>query len=517
MKFFLYARKSTDVEDKQVMSIEAQLIELRALARRDDIEISEEFIEKQSAKKPGRPIFEVMLRKIEKGEAHGIICWKIDRLSRNPVDSGRVSWLLQQSVIQKIVTHDRNYLPQDNVLVMSVEFGMANEYIRQLSANTARGLRQKVRQGIYPGLAPIGYLNNPLQKSIEIDRKKAKLVKHAFEMYATQKYTLEDIARFFAKRGVISKGNKLVHISRVSFMLSNPFYCGLFRYAKELHQGTHTPIISKKLFDDVQVILHGRGRPLAIQNDPRPYCGLLKCATCGMSITGENKLKRQLCGTIHHYVYYRCTKKSKTIVCDEPCIRQEKLDAQLSSLLAQNTLSKEWADALSKMILEHEKDSKESASVSIASLRESSQELSRTAERLTDLYVAQDIERDDYLARRRELVLQRKTIEEKIARLSHDASAWLEPMRKWITEAQMLEGIANSKDNPSKKSSLQKIFGSNLSLHAREARGEPQNPWVFLHQAKSKIGQMETSLILEHCHGIEPRWFASLVRSVKRP
>ena len=102
MQYFLYARKSTDVEDKQVMSIEAQLIELRALARLDGLDVAEEFVEKRSAKMPGRPIFEEMVRRIERGEAQGVICWKIDRLSRNPVDSGRISWLLQQSVVQKI-------------------------------------------------------------------------------------------------------------------------------------------------------------------------------------------------------------------------------------------------------------------------------------------------------------------------------------------------------------------------------------------------------------------------------
>ncbi len=102
MQYFLYARKSTDVEDKQVMSIEAQLTELRALARRDGLDIEEEYIEKRSAKVPGRPIFDEMLKRIEKGEAHGIICWKIDRLSRNPVDSGRISWLCNKALSKKL-------------------------------------------------------------------------------------------------------------------------------------------------------------------------------------------------------------------------------------------------------------------------------------------------------------------------------------------------------------------------------------------------------------------------------
>jgi DNA invertase Pin-like site-specific DNA recombinase len=152
MKYFLYARKSTDVEDKQILSIEAQLAELRALAKREQLNVVEVFVEKRSAKMPGRVIFGDMMARIQKGEAQGIICWKIDRLARNPVDGGQIQWLLQQGVIRHIQTHDRSHFPNDNVLMMSVELGMANEYIRQLSANTARGLRQKARQGIYPAL-----------------------------------------------------------------------------------------------------------------------------------------------------------------------------------------------------------------------------------------------------------------------------------------------------------------------------------------------------------------------------
>ena len=107
MKYFLYARKSTDVEDKQILSIEAQLAELRALARKNELEIVAEFVEKQSAKMPGRPIFGDMMSRISRGEAQGIICWKIDRLARNPVDGGQVQWLLQQGVVRHIQTHDR--------------------------------------------------------------------------------------------------------------------------------------------------------------------------------------------------------------------------------------------------------------------------------------------------------------------------------------------------------------------------------------------------------------------------
>src|SRR3990167_7144809 len=202
MQYFLYAHKSTDVEDKQILSIEAQLDELHALAKHEQLNVVEIFVEKRSAKMPGRPVFNEMMARIQKGEAQGIVCWKLDRLSRNPVDGGQIQWLLQNSVITHIQTHDRGYYPADNVLMMSVEFGMANQYIRDLSVNVTRGLRQKARLGIYPSSAPIGYLNDPRTKTIVVDRKKAPLVRKAFELYAKNGSRLEDIAQFLFERGI---------------------------------------------------------------------------------------------------------------------------------------------------------------------------------------------------------------------------------------------------------------------------------------------------------------------------
>ena len=504
MQYFLYARKSTDVEDKQVMSIEGQLAELRALAKIEGMEIAAEFVEKQSAKMPGRPVFSEMLKRIQKSEAQGIVCWKLDRLARNPVDGGQISWLLQENIIRHIRTHDRSHLPGDNVLMMSVEFGMANQFIRDLSSNVKRGLRLKVKRGEYPGLAPIGYQNDPRQKDVVVDRKKSKLVRQAFEMYASGEERLEDIANFFAEHGIISKGNKNVHVSRVSFILSNPFYCGLFRYAGELYEGKHQPIITKRLFDEVQKVLRERGRRLDIKNDPSPYCGLLHCGTCNMMITAEDKVKRQKNGNVHYYTYYRCTKKSKTIKCPELHIRQEELDRQLSALLVQSAMPKAWAESLLAKLDGEEQWAVQTAATSATAMREDMRGISSRLERLTDLYIAQDIERDDYLQRRRALMLERKTFEEQIARLEHNATAWVEPMREWITTASNLDQVANSTDLPSKKSSLQNIFGSNLQLHAREARGTYANQWLSLSRAKESHGKIGTSLIVEATAGIAP-------------
>jgi len=384
MQYFLYARKSTDVEDKQVLSIESQLAELHALAKQEQLNVVEVFVEKRSAKMPNRPVFTEMMARIQKGEAQGIVCWKLDRLSRNPVDGGQIQWLLQNSVITHIQTHDRGYYPADNVLMMSVEFGMANQYIRDLSVNVTRGLRQKARLGIYPSSAPIGYLNDPRTKTIVVDRKKAPLVRKAFELYAKNESRLEDVANFLfqygiktgATRGSWRKGGgKPLKRDQISFLLSNPFYYGHFKYSGEMYEGKHAPIVNKELFDAVQKVLALRGRAhYKLVNEPQAYCGLLRCGECGMSITAEDKLKNQKNGNTHRYVYYRCTKKSANR-CTQPYVREEALDFQLSELLARFVLPPEWAAELNRMADKDAKNDSQNAAVSVQEMRSKIAEL----------------------------------------------------------------------------------------------------------------------------------------------
>ena len=126
IKYFLYVRKSSEAEDRQVASIESQVDELQKLAQEQNFHVVKIFRESKSAKAPGRPIYNEMMARIKHGEAKGILCWKLDRLARNPIDGGEVAWVLQNNVIEHIQTYGRGYLPTDNVLMMSVEFGVAN-------------------------------------------------------------------------------------------------------------------------------------------------------------------------------------------------------------------------------------------------------------------------------------------------------------------------------------------------------------------------------------------------------
>ena len=509
MTYFLYARKSTDVEDKQVRSIEDQLAVLRALAKQEGLHIVQEFIEKQSAKIPGRPVFNEMLSRIERGEARGIVCWKLDRLARNPVDGGQISWFLQQGTIQHIRTYERDYYSADNMLLMSVEFGMANQFILDLAANTKRGLDEKVKRGEYPSLAPIGYLNDRANKTIVVHKASAKVVKAAFELYAEGNSRLEDIANFFAKHGFVAECGKPMTRQRVIYILSNPFYYGLFRYNKELHEGKHQPIISKKLFDDAQAVMKRRGWQERKELGVRPLCGLIKCGECGASITAETKIKKHKNGNVHTYTYYRCTKK--TGVCSQPFIREELLNVQLAEAIKSYALPEAWAADLNKRADKDEAEAVRSSATASQAMREEVATIGDKLQRLHRLYLDEDIERDVYRTEKADLLSRKKSLEEKMADLNKGTVAWLGLMREWIKDAENLRETVVSPSLPPKKSSAQKIFGSNLFLNNRLLVSTPTKPYASLREAGKNFGENELCLKLEHVWDINADPFTNTV------
>jgi site-specific DNA recombinase len=505
-KFFLYARKSTDVEDKQVRSIEDQIAELRAFAKLEKLEIVEELIEKRSAKIPGRPIFNSMIARIEQGEANGVLSWNPDRLARNSVDGGKIIYLVDCGHLSflKFPTFWFENTSQGKFM-LNIAFGQSKYYVDSLAENTKRGLRQKVRRGEYPSFAPIGYLNDSRNKTVIVDKKKSMIIRKAFELYAQNNSRLEDIADFLTQHGIVTKGGKRFHRDRISFILSNPFYVGLFRYTGEIYEGKHQPVILKKIFDQVQEILKQRGKPHnKTKNEPQAFCGLLKCGTCEMMVTGEYRTKKQKNGNEHHYIYYHCTHKSKFTKCNEPCIRQEKLDAQISSLLQKFSLKEDWADKMLKML---EKDKTKTAQSSAAFVQEAQNRISEIAiklQRLLNGYLEQVIEQETYRTEKAKFLSEKKSLEEKITRLEQKQTGWIEPMSEWIKEARNLPKIARETNLFAKKVAAKEIFGSNLILAAREARATPQKHWRFLQIAAEKTAKISESLILAPSAGFEP-------------
>ena len=485
-KYFLYVRKSTDVEDKQVLSIEAQLVELKEYAAKYELQIVDILIEKRTAKKPGRPTFNEMLRRISDGEANGILAWLPDRLSRNSIDSGQIIYMLDEDILVdlKFPHFWFENTPQGKYMLAN-EFNSSKQYVDNLSVNTKRGLRQKVRRGEMPGRAPIGYYNDLRTKTAKVDKKLSPVIAQAFELYAKGDKRLDEIADFLYVNGIRTKagqlygkkttGKKPYSKTRVARMLANPFYYGHFHYLGEVHEGKHKGIISKRQFDKVQTVLERRSKPHPVKNDPKPLCGLVSCS-CGMMITAETHIKRQKNGNVHNYTYYRCTRKSKTLTCIEPHIRAEELDMQLSALLLDYSLPIAWADEIRMLISKDEAVEKADRTKTVDSDRTAITRLADKQQRLLDSYLDGDVERELYQFKRAEILGQKRLLEEKIEQQTLGVLTWVEPMKTWIETASSIRKIAKSDDLLAKKSLCLEIFGSNLQMHNKQVAVHDNQP-----------------------------------------
>ncbi len=359
--------------------------------------------------------------------------------------------------------------------MLQIAFGQSKYFVDSLSENTKRGLRQKVRRGEMPGLAPVGYLNDSRTKTIVVDRKKAPIVKQAFEMFATGTYRIMDIRDFLAGNGIVTRSGRPWPIDQVTKqVLTNPFYYGHFRFLGEIHEGVQKAIIAKKLFDAVQLIHNKRSKSWSKPRVVKPFLGLFRCGDCGMMVTAELQ---------KGHIYYRCTKKSKIIECNQTYIRQEELDRQLSETIATVSLRQDWAKKMVEKLEGEKVEFAHSCGVFAQGKREGIKEISTKLQRLLDSYLDQDVDRDSYLNKKSELLSSKKTLEEQISRFEQSHHVWLEPMREWIIEAADAAHIARGEDLNAKKVLAQKIFGSNLILFDKKARGDALNPWAALRAA----------------------------------
>ena len=292
----IYCRKSTEDSNRQILSIDSQKTNLLELAERNNLSVDKAFVESMSAKQPGRPEFEKMAKLIEANPGAIIFVWKLDRLARNPVDEGKIKWLLQNKTIAKIITPERIYLPEDNALISAVEFGMANQYIRDLSTNVKRGNETKLKNGGYPGRVPAGYLNNQLDKSVAVDPVNSPYVIKLFNLFASGGYSLKDIVKILYSDGFRTRRGGKVHASVLYRMLNNLFYTGLMVRIGKHYRGSHVPLVSTELYQDCQRVFLGHRSKKQKHNFP--LRGFVSCPLCGCMITGSLRKGHQ---------YYHCT------------------------------------------------------------------------------------------------------------------------------------------------------------------------------------------------------------------
>ncbi len=479
-KYFLYARKSTEDDDHQIMSIEAQLFELREFARKENLEIIEEFQESKSAKKPGREKFGIMMSRIENMDGVGILAWHPDRLARNSIDGGRIIYAVDTTKIISLRFPTFWFEPTPQGLFMlQVAFGQSKYYSDNLKQNVERGIRQKVRRGEWLTKGPRGYVNNSKTRNIEPDPVLARIILKGYTEFATGKHTLPSMSHFLAEHGVITKVGTPLGKAATHALLTNKAYIGLVKHRDEWYEGSFAPIISPQLFEAVQKRLKERSRPRKSKNSHNfPFTGLFRCGECGAMITAQWAK-----GHGGLYRYYRCTKKKN---CSQRYLREDKLVFQLKERLQEISLPDDWIIYMTQKTDEWEKEVKVSSGSAVGQIKNREREIQQKLDRLITLYLDGDIPKESYLAKKDELLKEKVSLARKIDSARGERNNWVEPLREWILDIKKATQLISSDDFFEISCYFKKV-GTNLQLRDQSISVSfcPPTEFAFSHKPDS--------------------------------
>jgi DNA invertase Pin-like site-specific DNA recombinase len=340
VRYVLYARKSTESEERQILSIDSQVKEMLQLAERDGLEIAEIRRESHSAKATGqRPVFNEIVNDLKIGKFNGILTWAADRLSRNAGDLGKLVDLMDEKVLLEIRTYGQKFTNSPNEKFMLMILGShAKLENDNRGVNVRRGLRTRCEMGLRPGVAPIGYFNEKQTDKkchAVIDPQRAPIIKQLFEKVANEHWSGRKVYHWLRfELNFKSKGNRTVALSSIFVILQTHFYYGMFEYPEKSgnwYQGKHEPLITKELFDKAQEQLK-RDQIVRSELKEFAFTKLMNCGLCGSGVTADEKFKRRKDGSTIRYVYYGCT-RAKNIHCTSGYLREEDLIEQLVKLM----------------------------------------------------------------------------------------------------------------------------------------------------------------------------------------
>lgn len=334
LRYCLYARKSSESDERQALSIDSQIKEMEAVAGRADVRVVEVIRESHSAKDSGqRPIFKEMLERIREKEFNGILTWAPDRLSRNAGDLGELVDLMDQGFLEEIRTPGQIFKNSPNekflLMILCSQAKLEND---NRGINAKRGMKNKCEMGWRPGVAPPGYSNEKSNNTIVVDPERAPMIKEIFNKVAKQGYSGRDVYEWInGDMEYRSKNGRKMSLSNVYTALKNTFYYGEFEYGGVVYKGKHEPLISKELFDEAQERIATTQKGRHGQNCFH-FTRMIVCGHCGAGITAEEKFKRLKNGDIKRHVYYHCT-DGKRKKCKQPYIREADLLEQFVEIV----------------------------------------------------------------------------------------------------------------------------------------------------------------------------------------
>ena len=531
--YLIYCRKSTEAEDRQVLSIESQTAELQRFAEQRGLRVLEVLTESRSAKAPGRPVFNQMMERLYRGEAQGVLCWKLDRLARNPIDGGTVIWAIKQHGTEIITPSQSFRQSDDNTILMYIEFGMAQKYIDDLSRNVKRGLRAKLEKGWYPGIAPLGYLNNTFKESGEKglikDPERFPLVRRMWDLMLTRRYTPPRILTIanrdwgFRTRPMRKLGGKPLARSGIYRIFADRFYAGWFEYPRrsgQWYRGRHEPMVTDEEFDRVQILLGRKGQPRSIRH-AFAFTGMIRCGTCAAIVTAEEK-HQLICSACRykfayrnrdhcprcrtsidgmtnpkflHYTYYHCI-RARDPNCPERGIEVKELERQIDDYLSRIEISERFRDwAIRRLRVFHQRETRARTAI-LDSQQRAYQECLKRIENLIQLKTSPQnaegslLSDEEYGRQRAQLLKEKAHLEELLQDTGHRVEKWLELTEKVFEFACSARSWFTRGDLTVKREILA-VIGSNLILKHKKLSIEAVKPFLALETSLPQIPEAQ--------------------------
>lgn len=465
---FGYIRVST-LKQGEGVSLDEQKDAILAFASRNNLDVIDWFEEKETAAKSGRPVFNQMLRQLKRGRASGLIMHKIDRSARNLKDWSIVSELPDQGIDIYIATESLDFTTRGGRLTADMLAVIASDFIRNLREETKKGIDGRLKQGLFPFQAPVGYQNNGKGKPKTPCPQKAPLIQEMFELYGTGQHSLRSICSEMNQRGLRNHGGKPVSMHGVETILNNRFYTGIIEIKRsgEVYQGIHEPLISPSLFRRVQDIKSGRSGPKITRHN-HLFQGLFRCGLCEGPMSPE--LQKE-------HVYYRCQRND----CETKTIREDVLNASVRFALTKYQVAPAEGEALEKAWLNSQdriaqKDLRNSIELRISSAE---QALSRAA----DLLIEGILDNETYLTKKKQVTLTIAHLREELQNLP-DLDEIKANTTQFIELLKSLTGLYENLKPHEKRVFLENAF-SNRRVVGKKTILEP---YSWLEDAKTGSG-----------------------------
>jgi len=475
MKYFAYTRKSQEADEKQALSIPAQVRVLQEMSESEDIEIYELFKESKSGRIPDkRPLFSEMIERIKSQECQRIICWHTNRLSRNPRESGDIMQMLTDGQLLEILTPQKSITGENsNDILLGVEFGANSQFSKDLSRNTKRGLREKVLRGEWPTYAPPFYVNHGKlkgEKNIIPNPENYKYYEKLVDEIISGRLRAEQAYKILTKWNIQSKRGKPFSRNTVLRLLRNPVYYGWLEF-KDMdgRMGTWKPLISKKKWSRLQKVLDEKSKPSQTKHN-LPFRKQIVCGKCGYTIVPYKKTKP----SGKFYTYYSCSKRGGD--CSNKAITREDLEEQILDNIKKIRFSKKTLEKLKKMAREKLKDELKYEFDKRDRYEEEYKEVSEQISSLIELRIAKEITAEELKEMKSSLVARRSELEELRDAVAFDRDEILQQLELFFENCFHLEKLFIN-GTFEERSQLLYTISENLTLDDKKLGWNFKEPW----------------------------------------